>query len=166
MFADLSPENRKKVIKRACRKVGNSVKKVAINNLKSSGLGHADELSNGVRAIVFKREAGFRVTVASKKANKRGKGEKGMHKNRYGNKKPILVWAELGTKWRRVKTDDKIRFKADGKWHTNTTRHRGFIKRYGFIAKTLGQVEHKVGDQLKDAIAIKLKQVAKKYGCT
>ena len=166
LFANLDPSGRKKVITRACRKVGNSVKKIAINNLRATGLNHVEQLSEGVRAVVFKREAGFRVTVASKKANKKGKGEKGMHKNRYGHKKPILAWAELGTKWRRVKTDRKTVFKGNGKWYTNSTRHRGFMKRYGFIAMTKNQVEHKVGDQLKSEIAIKVEQIAKKYGCT
>ena len=165
LFAALSPMNRKKAIKGACRKVGNSVKKVAINNLRATGLNHADQLSTGVRAVVFKREAGFRVTVASKKANKRGKGEKGMHSNRYGNKKPILAWAELGTKWRKTKTNKSAKFNADGKWYTAGSR-RGFMKRYGFIAKTKTQVEHKVGKQIKDEIAIKVTQIAKKYGCT
>lgn len=103
LFAALDPAGRKKVIKGACRKVGNEVKKVAVNNLGVSGLNHAEEMSEGVRTVVFKREAGFRVTVASRKANKRGKGERGMHLNRYGDKKPVLTWAELGTRWRKSK---------------------------------------------------------------
>lgn len=162
LFAALDPTGRKKVIKGACRKVGNEVRKVAVNNLRASGLNHAEEMSEGVRAVVFKREAGFRVTVASRKANKRGKGEKGMHRNRYGNKKPVLVWAEIGTRWRKSKKD--TRYSVGGKWVTGRTR--GYMKRYGFISKTKGQVEHSVGHRLKDEIATKVTQIAKKYGCT
>lgn len=166
LFAALDPAGRKKVIKGACRRVGNSVKKVAVNNLRSSGLNHADELSSGVRTVVFRREAGFRVTVASRKANMRGKGERGMHRNRYGKKKPVLVWAELGSKWRRTKTNKNAKFQAAGKWHTASSRNRGVMKRYGFIAKTKSQVKDRVGIQLKDEIANQITIIAKKYGCT
>lgn len=166
-FADLSPRNRKKVIKGACRKVGNSIRKIAVNNLRLSGLNHASELSSGVRVVVFNREAGVRVTVASRKANRKtGKGEKGMHLNRYGLKKPVLVWAEAGTKWRKVKTDKKARFKADGKWYTAGTRHRGFMRRYGFIAKTETQIKYTAGDQIKDELENHVKRIAKENGCT
>ena len=162
LFAALDPAGRKKVIKGACRKVGNSVKKVAISNLRASGLKHAEEMSEGVRAVVFKREAGFRVTVASRKANRRGKGERGMHRNRFGDKKPILAWAETGTKWRKSKK--ATRYLIGGKWRMGAIR--GYMKRYGFIAKTKSQIEHSVGNQLKDEIATKVTQIAKKYGCT
>lgn len=166
LFAALDPTGRKKIIKGACRKVGNSVRRIAVNNLRVSGLNHAEEMQEGVRTVVFKREAGFRVTVATRKANKQGKGERGMHRNRYGNKKPVLMWAELGTKWRKIKSDKKMKLKVGGRWLTIGHRNRGFMKRYGFIAKTKSQVEYKVGRQLQDEIANKVTQIAKKYGCT
>lgn len=165
LFAALSPANRKKAIKGACRRVANSVKKVAINNLRSTGLHNAEQLSEGVRAMAFKREAGFRVTVAAKKANMLGRGEKGMHKNRVGEKKPILIWAELGTKWRRTKADKKYKVSIEGRWRT-IGKHRGFMKRYGFMAKTRNQVNGSVGHKIKEEIAAKIKQISRKYGCS
>ncbi len=161
LYAALSPANRKKALKGAFRKTGNSIKKVAISNLRASGLHHAELLSKGVRTVVFRREAGFRVTVASRKANKSGKGERGMHTNRRGLKKPILIWAEAGTKWRR--SNKATKYPVGSKWRTGRTR--GFMPRYGFMQKTKQQVEHKVDKELKDEIIVKMRQIAKKYGC-
>lgn len=162
-FADLDRKGRKKVIQGACRKVGNSVKKVAVKNLRASGLNNADKMTAGVRVVVFRREAGVRVTVASRRAKRdTGKGERGMHTNRYGKKKPVLAWAETGT--RRRKSKNATRYQVGGKWRSG--RSRGSMKRYGFIARTLNQVEHSAGDQLKEEITDRLNKLSKKDGCS
>lgn len=166
LFAALSPANRKKVIKTACRKVGRSLRKVAVNNLRATGLNHAEELSKGIRVVVFKREAGFRITAATRKANRKGKGERGMHTNRKQQKKPILAWAETGTALRMVKTTKPIIFYSRGKWYSFKTRQRGRMKRYGFIARTKNQAENTAPRQLKSEIAASVIQIAHKYGCS
>lgn len=89
-----------------------------------------------------------------------------MHLNRYGLKKPVLIWAETGTKWRRVKTDKIAKFKTGGKWYTTRAKDRGFMKRYGFMAKTEMQVKHTAGNQIKDELVNRLKRIAKENGCT
>lgn len=164
LYADLDPKGRKKVIKSACRKVGNEIRKVAINNLRCSGLRHADEMTGGVRVVVFRREAGVRVTVASRRANKKtGKGERGMHLNRRGLKKPVLAWAEAGTKRRKTKEATRY-FIPGGGWRAG--QDRGAMRRYGFIAKTKTQIEHTAGPRIKEEVANQVTIIAKKYGCT
>lgn len=86
LFADLEPKRRLQAVKGGFRKEANRVRKTAINNLRSS-IRTDKDLEKGVRAIVFKRKAGFRVTVGTKKAGKNGKGEAGFHTNRQG-----LLW--------------------------------------------------------------------------
>lgn len=165
-FASLTPRNRKKVIKTACRKSGNVVRGVAVKNLRSSGIGNAARLSRGIRVVVFNREAGFRVTAASRQASRKtGKGERGMHTNRYGVKKPVLAWAETGTKWRLVKTDKPVKQRVKGKWVTLGKR-RGRLKGYGFMAKTRTEVDSYVGDMIKTEVTSQLVNLAKKNGCT
>lgn len=162
LFRELEPKQRKEAFKKAFRKGANRVKKVALSNLRSSGLNHVAALSKGIRAIVFKRDAGFRVTAASRQANKQGKGERGMHLNRQGLKKPVLPWAETGTAYRRVKRAGK-RVKIGNKWVTTGVR-RGMMKRYGFIAKTMGQVESSVTEDLRTDMTESIHTIAKKYG--
>lgn len=162
LYADLSPANRKKIIRGACGRVGNTIRKTAVNNLRSSGLGQAEELSSGIYVVVFKRKAGVRVTVAPRKARMNGKGEKGMHRNRYGEKRPILYWAETGTKWRLSKKPTKYRI--NGKWVSG--KRRGRMKRYGFMSKTQTQVEYTAGRQIKQELIGKLRKLVEKNGCS
>lgn len=166
LYKAFEPAQRKKALKSAFRRCANEVRKVAINNLRATGISHAEELSSGIRAFPLKWDAGFRVSAASKKANRKGKGEKGMHKNRYGQKKPVLAWAELGTKWRMTKSDSRVKVMGDkGRWFTAGKR-RGFMKRYGFMKKTKSQVENSVTNDLRKEMVKSIKRVAKKYGCT
>ena len=69
LFAELEPKRRLQAIKGGFRREANKVRKTAINNLRNSVRSNKD-LEKGVRAIVFKRKAGFRVTVGTKKAGK------------------------------------------------------------------------------------------------
>lgn len=154
LFAELDPKGRKKVIKNACRRVGTKVRKVAVDNLRASSLGKANAMRDGVRSVVFNREAGVRVTVATK-------GGKGMHTNRKGKTKPILMWAETGTKKRESKK--ATRYLVGGEWRTG--RYRGAMKRFGFIAKTQRQVRHTAGEQMKEEVANQVLKIAKKHGC-
>lgn len=161
LFAEMDIKKRLKALKGAFRRGANRVRKTALNNLRGS-IRTDKDLERGVRAVVFKRKAGFRVTIGTKKAGKTGK-EYGFHINRRGLKKPVLIWAEAGTKWRRTKS--KQRFKANGKWRTAGT-HRGFMKRYGFMQKTAADVRDSVTDNLHNEVINSVRKVAKKYGCT
>lgn len=161
LFAQLDTKKRLRALKGAFRREANRVRKTAINNLRGS-IRSDEDLERGIRAVVFKRKAGFRVTIGTKKAGKNGK-EYGFHTNRRGLKKPVLIWAEAGTKWRKSKT--KSRFTVGGKWYT-AGKHRGFMKRYGFMQKTLTNVRDSVTDNLHNEVIKNVKRIAKKYGCT
>lgn len=163
LYAGLEPKNRARVFKGAFRRVGNHVRKVAKGNLLGAGINNAEKVSAGIRVVVFKREAGFRVTTASRKANRNGKGERGMHLNRRNLKKPVLAWAEAGTA--RRKSRRRIRFRAkNGRWYTSS-RDRGRMPRYGFMARTRLQVRDSATDMVHGEIIKKVEQIAKKYGC-
>lgn len=162
LFTELTPKQRLRALKGAFRREANRVRRVAVNNLRSSIRSDRD-LERGVRALVWKRKAGFRVTVGTKQANKKtGKGERGYHVNRRGQKKPVLLWAESGTRLRRSKR--ATRYPVGGSWRIG--KNRGRMKRYGFMAKTRDQVRDSVTDSLHNEIINNIKRVAKKYGCT
>ena len=183
MMHDLEPKRRMQAVKGAFRKAANKVRKQAVSNLREKrsqilssrekanrrvdpGKNPNPELEKGIRALVYKRKTGFRVTVGTKKANKKGLGEKGFHTNRRELKKPeeerrklpILLWAETGTKERHTKTRTKI-FRRKKKGH-----YTGRMPTMGFMDKTRKEVEEKVTDDLKNAIEENIIKTARKYG--
>lgn len=161
LFAELKPKRRLQAIKGGFRREANQVRKTAINNLRSSIQSNKD-LEKGVRAIVFKRKAGFRVTVGTKRAGKNGKGEAGFHTNRQGLKKPILIWAEEGTKNRKTKPKQGTRRRAARLRASHST---GQMKRYGFMAQTLRSVRDTVTNDIHEMVTDNVQKVAEKYGC-
>ena len=161
LFGDLEPKRRLQAVKGGFRKEANRVRKTAINNLRSS-IRTDKDLEKGVRAIVFKRKAGFRVTVGTKKAGKNGKGEAGFHTNRQGLKKPILIWAEDGTEERKTKPKQGTRRRAA---RLRASHRTGRMKRYGFMAQTLSSVRDTVTANIHEMVTENVQKVAKKYGC-
>lgn len=158
LFVAMDPKQRMKALKGAFRKEANRVRKAAVNNVRASIRSDRD-LEKGIRALVFKRKAGFRVTVGTKSANKNGKGESGFHTNRRGLKKPILMWADIGTAQRRTKSATRI-------WTRSRKGHStGRMKRYAIIAKTQNQVSDSVTDSLHKEVVDSIIRVSKKYGC-
>lgn len=161
LFAELEPKRRLQAIKGGFRREANQVRKTAINNLRSS-IQSSKDLEKGVRAIVFKRKAGFRVTVGTKRAGKNGKGEAGFHTNRQGLKKPVLIWAEEGTKERQTKPKKGTRRRAA---RLRASHRTGRMKRYGFMAQTLTSVRDTVTTNIHEMVAENVQKVAEKYGC-
>lgn len=165
LFNELDKPTRLKAVKTAFRREANKVKKTAQANLRGSGLHNAGKLGRRIRAVVFKRTAGFKVTVVGRNS-KTGKLNTHdlavMHTNRSGNTKPILVWAEEGTELRRTKTVTGKRTKFFRKRKGHST---GRMKRYGFMRKTLEQVRGKVTDELHNEVRNAVTEIAKKYGC-
>ena len=162
LFAELEPKRRKQALKGAFRKEANRVRKTAVNNLRTSGIRTSRGLEKGIRAVVFKRTAGFRITVGTKKAGKNGKGEKGYHTNRFGQRKPVLLWAESGTKERHTKSKKGGLRRAARLRESHST---GKMKRYAFMSKTLDDVRDSVTDDLHKEVAENIIRTSEKYGC-
>ena len=163
LFEDLAPKQRVKALRGAFRREANRVRRAAIGNLHES-IGGDKELDKGVRAIVFRRKAGFRVTIGTKRANKKGKGERGYYISRkrrgkpYATGKPVLIWAEEGTAWRRTRGRGFLKRRGG---HST-----GRMKRYGFMRRTLSEVRGSVTGTLHKEIIDQLKKAAKKNGCS
>lgn len=151
LFAEMAPKQRAKALRGAFRRAANQVRKAALENLRSSIRSDKD-LERGVRTVVYKRVAGFKVTVGTKKG-KLGRGGYGYHKNRQGLEKPVLIWAEDGTASRSTKGIGRVK------------RSTGRMKRYGFMHKTLEQTKGNITSTLHNEIRDNVQKVAKKYGC-
>lgn len=161
LFAELEPKQRLKALKAGFRREANQVRKTAVNNLRGSGIRTDKDLESGIRAVVFKQQAGFRVTIGTKA----GKGKQyGFHKNRRGELKPVLLWAEMGTEDRRTKSNSG---KHTRLWTGRLRKghYTGRMRRYGFMQQTLDQVSSSVSDNLHNEVIQSVEKVAKKYGC-
>ena len=161
LFAEMEPKRRLQALRGGFRREANQVRKTAINNLRSSIRSNKD-LEQGVRAVVYKRSAGFRVTIGTKRAGKNGKGEAGFHTNRQGLKKPVLIWAEAGTKERQTKPKQGTRRRAGRMREQHRT---GRMRRYGFMEQTLNSVRDTVTADIHNLVLDNVEKIAKKYGC-
>lgn len=178
VYEALDLKTQRKAMRGALRRESNRLRKKAVSNLQSSGIGHGTKhsLSKGIRARVYpeKYGAGFMVTVKPHKANRKtGQGEASMHRNRFyddrtgargrtlkGTKRalPILQWAEEGTDLRRTKTKTKI-FTRKRKGHAT-----GRMRRYGFMRKTDNQAEQIVEQNLFKDFQANIEKAARKQG--
>ena len=153
LFAEMEPKRRLQALRGGFRREANQVRKTAINNLRSSIRSNKD-LEQGVRAVVYKRSAGFRVTIGTKRA--------GFHTNRQGLKKPVLIWAEAGTQERQTKPKQGTRRRAGRMREQHRT---GRMKRYGFMEQTLNSVRDTVTADIHNLVLDNVEKIAKKYGC-
>ena len=166
LFDALTPKQRMVAMRRAFKREANYVRKVAISNMRSR-INADKDIESGIRAFVFKRKAGFRVTIGTKKANSKGKGERGYYISRKlrGNPratgKPVLIWAEEGTDPRYTK--GRI---SGWKWKSRKAHSTGRMRPYGFMKKTLDETRHVVTDNLHNEIINSIQKEAKKYGCS
>ncbi len=100
LLSRLSPREQRKALAGAMRREANSLKRAAQAAVKQSGLGqkHPTKVEKGVYSRVYPARygAGFLVSVKPHGA------KKGIHRNRYGREKPVLMFAEEGTVARRV----------------------------------------------------------------
>lgn len=172
LFAELEPKQRVKALKSGFRKEAQNVRKTAVNNLRSTGINDAADLSKGIRAVVFQRTAGFRVTIGTQRSQKyvnkktgavKIKKAVGFHTNRKGMDKPILIWAEAGTELRQTKS-------SRGRSRMFTARKRGShstgrMKRYGFMEQTLNDVRGSVTNDVHELVMENVKTISRKYGC-
>ena len=93
-------------------KTGNEILTIARQRLMSSGIAHASKLKKGIRLRVYPRGGGFMITV-------KPHGKQGYHVNRFGLEKPVLMWAEEGTKERMIRhlmSDGKHVVRIEGRY--------------------------------------------------
>lgn len=161
LFEALSPKERQKALKGAFRKAANDLRKLAVQNLRTSGLRSNRDVEKGIRAVVWKRNLGFRVTIGTKRKS-RSKTE-----NRAKALRSIVpLWAEGGTE-DRYSTRTRYSKLGNLRWrrHDPKGKYRGRLDAYGFMEKTKNEATG-VEENLKQAIIDKIEQAVRKAGAT
>lgn len=167
MFEALEPKARVRMFKGALRRSATAVRRVAVANLRARMQGSSPALEKGIRALVFKRTLGFRVTVGTKRASKDGKKKaQGFHTNRRGLDKPVLIWAEDGTQ-RRYTGVHRSSAKRYQRAVANRSKkgYRGKMPALRFMEDTKNQSLPTISARLQDEIVNGVVKTAKKYGC-
>jgi hypothetical protein len=100
VFKALDQKTQRKAMKSAMRREGNRLKKIAVANLRESrvGQGTKRDLSKGIYVRTYPDRYGMGFMVSVKPHGR----HKGIHLNRQGKEKPVLMWAEDGTRERRA----------------------------------------------------------------
>ena len=100
VYKALDVKAQRKAMKGAMRREGNRLKKAAVANLGSSGIGKGTKrsLSSGIYVRTYPDRYGLGFMVSVKPHGKR----KGIHLNRQSKEKPVLMWAEDGTRYRKA----------------------------------------------------------------
>jgi hypothetical protein len=154
----------KKSLRGALRAESRKAQKIAQSKLQTSGLrvqGDTADWKKGIRTRIYpdNKGMGFMITVKARAASRKtGNGEKSMHKNRFGFKKPILMWAEEGTKSRKTKTQTKWGFRKR-KGHST-----GRMGAYGFMEAATPEMFQSVEAGLAPEVDKAVTKVAKKCG--
>lgn len=171
LYAQMDEKQRSKAMKGAFRSTANLLKRSAISHLRGS-IKSSREMEKGVRALVFKRKLGFRVTVGTVLKKSKDKThyttKKGFYLNHQGLEKPVLIWAEDGTKERRLKGSRGSHRTKRGfrKRYLFNGAFRGRMPAYQFIVKANQQVGPQINQTLQDSFRASVEKTAKKYGCT
>lgn len=166
VFNALDMKEQRKALKSAMRKEANRVKKEAQQSILGSGLGHGTntDITAGVRARVYPDTKGLGFMATTKPRN-----GKGFHVNRFGKEKPVLMWAEDGTKSRRTgkrTSFERIlsRFGRKSKRYNRDGAYRGKMKAYHFMESAELQEGNKAEDSLFRALQKNIEKAARKQG--
>lgn len=139
LYTGLSPKEQRKAIAAAMRHEANRLKKAAQTKVRTSGLSAKTGVDKGVYSRLYPKRygTGFMVSVKPYGA------KKGIHTNRQGKQKPVLLFAEEGTKQRNVgRRKGEAQYRqgrfAQKKWrdYSRSGHSTGRMPRYKFLAMT------------------------------
>lgn len=158
---ELTPRQMRNALKHSYRSESKKALIIARRYLHASGMNvkgnHAD-WAKGIRSYIYSKGGGFLLTVKARSANSKGRGEKSMHKNSKGFKKPVLMWAEDGT---------QRRFSKSSSWKRKVRTggiYRGRMPAYGFLDRATPEMFRTVEADLGVDVGKAVEKVAKKCG--
>lgn len=153
MFSELEPKQRNRALRNGFRAAARTVRKLAIANLRASGLRSNRDVEKGIRCLVYRKVAGFRVTVGTKRSKRTDYSTMSAGEAKALRRKKRLsvvpLWAETGTERRETKKGQR----------------RGGTRQYDYMTKTKAAAASTVEPVLKQNIVDYVEKTARKYGC-
>lgn len=168
VYRALDAKTQRRAMKSAMRREGNRLKKLAVSHLAGSGIGQGTRrsLSTGIYVRTYPDRYGMGFMVSVKPHGRR----KGVHLNRQGMEKPVLMWAEEGTRMRRAGrragsffgrsrfTGKKVR------QYLRSGASRGRMRGYHFLSKTEQETAESVETNLFNNLSTNLERAARRQG--
>lgn len=162
----LDVKKQRKELKSALRREANNVKKAAQAAMSESGFGRGStqDVKKGIYARVFPDRYGLGAMVTAVPHGKRG-----IHTNRYGQQKPVAMWADGGTVERHVgKRKGSIRIVTrtgrKGRRYKRSGHSTGKMPDYGFMRKAEAQMSSGVKERITENLERNLEKTARKSG--
>ncbi len=173
VYNALDMKVQRRALRSASRREAENVKKIAMSLVQSTSRGKLSRslsqatsgIEKGIQTRVFpdRYGAGFMATVIPHKG-------KGVHINRQGLEKPVLMWAETGTRSRHrgarkgsVKTYSRLVGKATRKYNRSGAA-TGRMPEYGFMQKAEETSAQGVEKRLFDDFQAGIEKAARKQG--
>ncbi len=145
----LTTKQLRQALRGSYRTVGRAVLPVARAELQAAAIypsAGASDWTKGVRQYNYSKGGGFLVTV-------KGSRGKSMHRNRFGQLKPVLMWAEEGTAERSTRGGWRRRAHATGR-----------MPRLGFLEKAAPEMYSRAEREMLPAVERAVERVARKAG--
>ena len=167
VYAALDMQAQRKAMRRAMASEAGRLRKEAVTNLGASGLGRGTyrAVSRGIYTRVYPAKYGTGFMVSTKP-----RGDKGVHVNRQLLKKPVLMWAEDGTRVRNVGRRGKSFF-GKSRYTGKLIRHyarsghsTGAMRAYRFMEKTENSQAASVEGNLFARFELNIEKAARRRG--
>lgn len=150
LLKEMTPKQLRTSLKAGMRRTAKKVKDRAVQSLQANGPKHVKgsrrDWTRGIRSYIYSRGGGFLVSTKPHKT-------KGFHRNRQGLDKPVLMWAEDGTKQRSRKRTF---------YHSKPSTGR--MPRYGFLEKAEPSFPGIIEGELEKDVAAAVVKAARKAG--
>ena len=167
VYKALDMKQQRKALNGAMRKEAKRVREEVVQSLHNSGIGQGTltPLDKGIYTRIYpdKYGAGFMASIQPKNG-------KGIHVNRQMNEKPVLMWAESGTRPRHTgkrTSSNNRRSRFTGKkvkYYRRSGAYRGNMKPYHFMEDAERMDNDKVAENLFNQFQKNLERAAKKQG--
>lgn len=152
LYTEMQPRQRMQALKGAFRRTSTKLRRATVEQLRADGPRTNGRLEKCVRRVLLNAKrgsAGFKVTLMGVRGRTTG-----FYRNRRGQLKPVLVFAEDGTAPRNTRKGKRARHST------------GRLRRYGFLDKATKQLGPSIGDDVKNELKEQIKRIAAKYGFT
>lgn len=166
LFEQLDEKARSKAIRGAFSKAASELRKVAVANYTSDTKGASKDSKRGIRAVVYKRRLGFRVTIGTRrqklKYSKIPLGERGAIQRRR-RKEIAPLWLTTGTTAR-----FRTRRKAERAYRAASGSRKGYTGSIQpprtFMERTRLSELPRQTDNIRNAIFTYVEKAAIKHG--
>lgn len=165
LFESLSEKRRRQALAGGFRRAAANVRRPAVSEMRSSGIRSNPEMEKGIRAVVYRKVLGFKITVAPRRRKIDYTGLSGKDLSaarRKARMRIVPLWAEGGTAERH--TDRSTRRMGFSIVSHGKGRRTGAMPAFGFMERARASALPGAADDLRRQLDAYIKKTAARYG--